>query len=152
MKTLLQYLRESNDTGPKKGEDHFVTNIEQDSIENKDFRRVLYTTKDMQIVVMSISPGEDVGLEIHKNIDQFFRVEEGEGRVIFNGKEFLVKKGFAFVVPQGTKHNIVNTSLTKDLKIYTVYAPPRHKKDTVHVTRDDAMKDEKDQFDGKTDV
>lgn len=135
----------------KKGKDHFVVDIETETIKNKDFRRVLYTSKNEQLVVMSIDAGEDAGLETHEKITQFIRIEAGKGKVIFNGKEFPIKDGSAFIVPKGTEHNIVNTSKDEDLKLYTVYSPPNHIKDTVHKTRKDAMEDD-EHFDGKTDV
>lgn len=140
-----------SETEVQKGKDHFVTDIEKDTIENTDFRRVLYTTKNTQLVLMSIPPGGDIGEEVHTTIAQFFRVEKGSGQVIFNGKQYHIEDGSAFIIPQETRHNIVNTSDTEDLKLYTLYAPPNHKKNTVHKTKADAMTNE-EHFDGRTDV
>lgn len=132
--------------------DHFLTkNIQDDTIENDNFRKILFTSKDLQLVLMSLKPGEDIGTEVHENIDQFFRVESGSGIVIFNDNEFEIVKESAFIVPQGTKHNIKNTSETEELKLYTLYAPPRHNKNTVHKTKKDAMSD-KEYFNGETNL
>lgn len=126
----------------------FVTNIEQEALENEDFRRVLYTAKHCQLVVMSIPAGSDIGAETHQ-LDQFIRVEEGEGKSILDGVERDLTDGSAVVIPAGTHHNIVNTSTSDALKLYTVYAPPNHKDGTVHHTKADAQKDE-EHFDGQT--
>ena len=115
----------------------FVTNIEDDSIKNTNFRKVLFTGKDMQVVVMSIKPEGDIGLETHSDTDQFIRVEKGEGKVIMNGKETSISDGTAFVIPQGTEHNVVNTSDTEDLKLYTIYSPPHHPDGTIQKTKPD---------------
>ena len=115
----------------------FVTNIEDDSINNTNFRKVLFTGKDMQVVVMSIKPEGDIGLETHSDTDQFIRVEKGEGKVIMNGKETSISDGTAFVIPQGTEHNVVNTSDSDDLKIYTIYSPPHHPDGTIQKTKPD---------------
>lgn len=126
----------------------FVTNIEQEALENEDFRRVLYTAKHCQLVVMSIPPGTDIGAETHQ-LDQFIRVEEGEGKSVLDGVERDLTDGSAVVIPAGTHHNIINTSTSDALKLYTVYAPPNHKDGTVHPTKADAEKDE-EHFDGQT--
>jgi mannose-6-phosphate isomerase-like protein (cupin superfamily) len=118
----------------KKG---FVTNIEHDSIENELFRKVLYTASYMQLVVMSIVPEGEIGEEIHGQ-DQFIRIDKGEGKAILNGIEHALSDGSAVIVPAGTKHNIVNTSATEALKLYTVYAAPHHKDGTVHETKEAA--------------
>lgn len=145
---FLSELSEGEDKGGN--DDHFLSlNIQHDTNTNSNFREVLFTTKDMQLVLMSLKPGEDIGVEIHKTIDQFFRVESGQGEVEFNGRKFPIKAESAFIVPQGTKHNVTNTSKTDDLKLYSVYAPPRHSKDTVHKTKKDAEKD-KEFFTGET--
>lgn len=128
----------------KKG---FVKSIEDIAISNKDFRRVLYTAKNCQLVVMSLEPKTDIGMETHK-LDQFFRVEQGAGKAILDGKTTTISAGFAVLVPAGTKHNIVNTG-TKPMKLYTLYSPPNHKDGTVHLTREEADADD-EEFDGKT--
>src|SRR3989344_7737616 len=126
----------------------FVTNIEKDSLENKNFRKVLYTAKNSQLVVMSLLPKEDIGEEVHQ-LDQFIRVEYGQGKAILNDKEYELASGFAVVVPAGTKHNIINTSETEEMKLYTVYSPPNHKDGTIHATKEIAEANE-EHFDGKT--
>lgn len=128
----------------------FVTNIEQDTIENSDFRKVLYTANHVQLVLMSIEPSSDIGVETHTDLDQFIRVESGAGYVMMNGVKSSISAGFALIIPAGTEHNIVNTG-DKPLKIYTVYAPPNHQKDVVHRTKADAEADE-EHFDGDTDL
>lgn len=128
----------------------FVTNIEQDSLANDYFRKVLYTSKNVQLVVMSLLPLEEIGAETH-TLDQFIRVEAGEGKAVLDGVEHEIKDGSAIVVPQGTLHNIINTSSEKPMKLYTVYAPPNHIDGTIHKTKEDAEADEAhDHFDGKT--
>lgn len=127
----------------------FVTNIEQASLENTNFRKVLYTDVRAQLVLMSLLPGEEIGMEVHK-MDQFIRVEKGSGKSILNGKEFALEDGVAVLVPAGTEHNIINTSVTEMMKLYTLYCPPNHKDGTVHVTKADAEADEVEHFDGKT--
>jgi mannose-6-phosphate isomerase-like protein (cupin superfamily) len=125
----------------------YVTNIEQDSLSNKDFRRVLYTAKNTQLVLMSIRPNEDIGEEIH-SLDQFIRVEAGHGVAILDGVEHRISDGSAVVIPAGTKHNVVNDS-DEDLKLYTLYSPPEHRDGTIHRTKSDAL-DHEEHFDGKT--
>lgn len=122
----------------------YKTNIEEKTLKNTYFRQVLYTAKNMQLVVMSLLPSEDIGVETHPKVDQFFRVEEGEGRVIMNGVAQDVKAGDVFIVPQGTEHNVINTSKTAPMKIYTIYSPPNHPDGKVHKTKKDAMADEHD--------
>lgn len=126
----------------------YIANIEQDSIDNSDFRRVVYTSKYSQLVLMSLAPGEDIGEEVH-DLDQFFRIEGGEGKVIIDGVEHAVADGSAVVVPAGARHNVVNTSDTEALKLYTIYSPPEHKDGTVHPTKADAPAEE-EHFDGVT--
>ncbi len=126
----------------------YVTDIEKATLKNKYFRKVLYTAKHCQLVVMSLKPKEDIGAEIHK-LDQFIRCEEGVGKAILNGKTHKIKSGFCIIVPAGAKHNIINTSSEKPLKLYTVYAPPNHLDGTIHKTKADAEADE-EHFDGKT--
>jgi mannose-6-phosphate isomerase-like protein (cupin superfamily) len=110
-------------------------------------RTVLYTAKNCQLVVMSLKPGEDIGAEVHK-LDQFFRVEEGEGKAVLDGVEHRIKPGFAVIVPAGARHNIINGP-SESMKLYTLYAPPNHRDGVVHVTKADAEAD-KEHFDGKT--
>lgn len=117
----------------------YVDNIETKTVENTTFRTVLFTGAHMQLVVMSLKPLEDIGSEVHPNVDQFFRFEEGEGKVVMNGEESMVSAGMVAIVPAGTTHNVVNTSADKPLKLYTIYSPANHPEGTVHVTKEDAM-------------
>jgi len=125
----------------------FVHDIEHLAVENSEFRRVLYTAKHCQLVVMALKPGEEIGAEVHK-LDQFFRVEDGAGEAVLDGVRTLIRSGFAVLVPAGTKHNIINTG-SGPLKLYTLYAPPNHRDGVVHHTRADAEADT-EHFDGKT--
>lgn len=127
----------------------YVTNIEKDSLENSNFRKVVYTAKNSQVVLMSLKPGEDIGSEIH-HLDQFLRIEKGSGKTVLNGQEFPIEDGSAIVVPAGVEHNIINTSETEEMKLYTIYSPPNHRDGVVHAAKADAMKDEEEHFDGKT--
>ena len=113
----------------------FVKNIEQETLNNNNFRKVLYTSQHGQVVVMSLLPNEDIGMEVHSYTDQFFRVDSGEGKVIMDGEESIISDGFAVVVPAGTQHNVINTSSDKPLKLYTIYMPPHHVDGTVHATK-----------------
>lgn len=126
----------------------FVADIEQLTEENTNFRRVLYTGKNMQLVLMSLKPGEEIGAEVHEDRDQFFRVEQGSGEVDIDGVRTPVKSDEAIIVPAGARHNVVNTG-DKPLQLYTLYGPPEHKEGTVHVTKADADAHE-EHFDGKT--
>jgi len=117
----------------------FVSNIEQETLVNAFFRRVLFTGKYTQLVLMSLKPGEDIGMEIHPKVDQFFRFEKGQGKVIIDGVEHVVSDGSAVVVPAGANHNIINTSTTDDLKLYTLYSPPNHPDGAIHQTKEEAM-------------
>lgn len=117
----------------------YSSNIEDVVGENINFRKVLYTGSHMQLVAMSLKPLEDIGMEVHDTVDQFFRFEEGEGKVIMNGEETLVGEDMVVIVPAGTEHNIINTSETENLKLYTIYAPANHPGGTVHATKADAM-------------
>lgn len=126
----------------------FVINIEETSIENDNFRKVLYTAPHSQLVVMSLRPNEDIGEEVH-GLDQFLRVESGEGKTVLNGIEHEIRDGSAIVVPAGVRHNIINTSSDKPMKLYTVYSPANHRDGVIHATREEAEKDE-EHFDGKT--
>lgn len=130
----------------KKG---FITDIETATTENTDFRHVLYTGKYTQLVLMNLPPGEEIGMEVHDDVDQFFRFEEGEGKVVIDGVETAVKDGSGVIVPSGAMHNVVNTSKTANLKLYTIYGPPEHLDGTVHRTRKEALENE-EHFDGKT--
>ncbi len=125
----------------------FVQNIEDIASKNEDFRQVLYTAKNCQLVVMSLKPREEIGMEVHK-LDQFFRVEEGTGEAVLDGIHRIISAGFAVLVPAGTKHNIINTG-TASMKLYTLYSPPNHRDGVVHHTRAEAEADN-EQFDGKT--
>ena len=126
----------------------YITNIEKDSLENGNFRKVLYTAKNSQLVLMSLKPKEEIGSETHE-LDQFIRVEKGQGKSVLNGKEHEISDGFAVVIPAGTEHNIINTSETEDMKLYTVYSPPNHRDGVVHETKVQAESDD-EHFDGKT--
>ena len=125
----------------------YVKDIESLAIKNDDFRRVLYTATNCQLVLMALKPNEEIGAEVHQ-LDQFFRVEEGSGEVEFDGLRTPIRAGFAVVVPAGTHHNIINTGGVS-LKLYTIYAPPNHRDGVVHHTRAEAEADH-EHFDGKT--
>ena len=130
----------------KKG---YVKNIEEIAKENNNFRQVLYTGKHSQLVVMSLRPGEEIGAEVHPDTDQFFRIDAGEGKVIIDETENIIKDGFAVIVPAGANHNVINTSSEKDLKLYTIYSPANHRDEVIHATKADALADN-EHFDGKT--
>jgi mannose-6-phosphate isomerase-like protein (cupin superfamily) len=125
----------------------FVQDIESLAVKNEDFRRVLYTAKHCQLVIMALKPKEEIGAEVHQ-LDQFFRVEEGTGEVVLDGVRTVIRAGFALVVPAGANHNIINTG-SVPMKLYTVYAPPNHRDGVSHRTRADAEADD-EHFDGKT--
>ena len=125
----------------------FVQDIEGLAIQNDEFRKVLYTAKSCQLVLMALKPKEEIGAEVHQ-LDQFFRVEEGSGEAVLDGVRTPIRAGFAVLVPAGAKHNIVNTG-TERLKLSTLYAPPNHRDGIVHHTRADAEADD-EHFDGKT--
>lgn len=127
----------------------FVNNIEQATLANNNFRQVLYTGKHSQLVLMSLKPNEEIGMEVHNDNDQFFRFEKGQGTVIIDGNEYQVNDGFAVVVPAGAQHNIINTSTDQSLKIYTIYSPAHHKDGVVRVTKEEAVANSPE-FDGKT--
>ena len=122
----------------------YVGNIEELTLANDYFRQVLFTAPHSQLVVMSLKPNEEIGMEMHANVDQFFRIEKGEGKVVINGEESIVSDGFAIVIPAGTEHNVINTSSEKQLKLYTIYSPANHKDGTVHKTKAEAEADEED--------
>ncbi|OGD94047.1 cupin [Candidatus Curtissbacteria bacterium RIFCSPHIGHO2_01_FULL_41_44] len=125
----------------------YVTNIEKATQENADFRRVLYTAHNSQLVLMSLGPGEEIGEEVHE-LDQFIRFETGKGKVILDGITHNVEDGYAVVIPAGTKHNVINTQ-TAELKLYTIYSPSEHREGIVHRTKKEAQADD-EHFDGKT--
>ena len=127
----------------------FSSNIEEETLNNNDFRRVLYTGSHSQLVLMSLKPMEEIGLEKHADNDQFFRIEEGQGKCIIGGNEYELSDGVAIVVPAGAEHNVINTSTTEDLKLYTIYSPPHHKDGIVRATKEEAEANEED-FDGVT--
>lgn len=117
----------------------YVGNIEQETVKNEFFRQVLFTGNHTQVVVMCLQPKEEIGNEVHGTVDQFFRIEEGQARFVFNGKEeHVVGDGGAVVVPAGTYHNVINVSKDKPLKLYTLYSPPNHPDGTVHKTKAEA--------------
>ena len=115
----------------------YVTNIEQDTLENEDYRRVLFTGKNTQLVLMTLQPGEEIGLETHDEHDQFIRVEAGTGVAHLNREKHPLSDGSAVVIPAGVEHNIVNTSADEALRLYTLYSPPEHPDGTVHRTKSD---------------
>lgn len=127
----------------------YITNIEKDTLENTNFRKVLFTAKGMQLVLMSLKPNEEIGEEVHSDVDQFFRIEQGTGKVVLDDEEFEVTDGFVFVVRAGAKHNVINISSDVELKLYTIYTPPEHIDQVIHQTKEDAMNDVNDVFDGK---
>lgn len=127
----------------------YVINIEEKALTNTYFRKVLYTDTHVQLVVMSLLPNEEIGEEVHQ-LDQFIRIEAGVGKAILDGVEHELKDGSAVVIPQGTSHNIINTSSTESMKLYTLYAPPNHKDGTIHKTKEEAEADEAEHFDGST--
>ncbi|MBU0706284.1 cupin domain-containing protein [Patescibacteria group bacterium] len=127
----------------------FFANIEKDTLENSNFRKVLYSAKHCQLVLMSLKPGEEIGMEVHEENDQFFRFESGEGMCIIDGNEYQLKDGVSIIVPSGAQHNVINTSETDELKMYTIYSPAHHKDGTIHATKEDAESDD-EEFDGMT--
>lgn len=126
----------------------FHSNIEKDTINNTNFRKVLYTGENIQLVLMSLKPNEEIGLETHPNIDQFFRFEGGSGKCIINDSEYVVSNGDVIIIPAGSKHNVINTG-KKDLKMYTIYSPPHHKDGIVFKTKSDA-ENSKEKYNNKT--
>jgi mannose-6-phosphate isomerase-like protein (cupin superfamily) len=142
---LCNWKVNSGEGGYMKG---YVVDIEKATKENGNFRKVLYTGQNSQLVVMSLKPGEDIGEEVH-GLDQFIRIEAGEGKAILDGVEHRIEDDFAIVIPAGTKHNIVNTSSGNEMKLYSVYSPPEHRDGVLHKTKAEAMVDD-EHFDGKT--
>jgi len=127
----------------------YKSNIEKDTLKNKNFRKVLYTGQHLQLVLMSLKPKEEIGAEVHAENDQFLRFEGGKGRVIIDKTTYNVKDGDAVIVPAGAKHNVINVSASEDLKLYTIYAPPHHKDQIVRKTKESAEAND-EEFDGKT--
>ena len=127
----------------------FKSNIEKDTLSNSYFRRVLYTGKNSQLVLMNLRPGEEIGSEVHKTIDQFFRFEKGEGIVTIDGVEHKVADGDAVIVPAGARHNVTNTSKNQDLRLYTIYSPPEHVDGTMRRTKAEALA-KPEEFNGRT--
>ena len=128
----------------------YVDNIETVTVANEDFRRVLYTGAHLQLVLMTLKPGEEIGEEVHEDRDQFFRIEEGKGEVHIDGKANPVEDDFAVIVPAGARHNVVNTG-SAPLRLYTLYGPPEHRDGVVHKDKAQATRDhDNDHWDGKT--
>lgn len=125
----------------------YLVNLEEQTINNTNFRTVIYTARNSQLVLMSLKPGEEIGEEVH-SLDQFIRVEEGRCKVFLEGIEYMLSDGWAVVIPAGTRHNVVNIG-EEDLKLYTIYSPPEHKDGTVHKTKEDALQHPA-HFDGQT--
>ena len=131
----------------------YNANIEQLTLENSNFRKVLYTLKGMQLVLMSLKPGEEIGAEVHPENDQFFRFESGKWKVLIDESVYEVEDGSVIIVPKGSNHNVINTSDTEELKMYTIYTPAHHKDGVIHATKAVAEEAEHagtDEFDGKT--
>lgn len=127
----------------------FNANIEQDTLSNENFRKVLYTGKHCQLVLMSLAPNEEIGMEVHPDNDQFFRFEQGEGKCVIDGNEYAVADGSAVIVPAGAQHNVINTSGETALKLYTIYSPAHHKDGIIRATKAEAEANE-EEFDGTT--
>ena len=128
----------------------YVDDIEKATVENEDFRRVLYTGKNLQLVLMTLPPGCDIGEEVHEDRDQFFRIEQGEGVIRIDGADNRVEDDFAVIVPAGARHNVVNTG-SEPLRLYTIYAPPEHRDGVVHKDKEQAERDhDDDHWDGGT--
>lgn len=126
----------------------FIANIEQEAQGNDSFRKVIFTAQHSQLVLMSLKPGEEIGDEVHDTLDQFFRFESGQGKVVIEGEEAIIGDGSVVVIPAGTKHNIINTSSDVALKLYTIYSPPNHQDGTIHQTKEEAEASN-EHFDGK---
>jgi len=127
----------------------FNANIEKETLENNNFRKVLYTGKRSQLVLMSLKPSEEIGMETHPDNDQFFRFEKGQGKCVIDGNEYEIKDGSAIVVPSGAEHNVINISETEELKLYTIYSPAHHKDGIQRATKEEAQTDGPE-FDGVT--
>ncbi|UPA22359.1 cupin domain-containing protein [Candidatus Peribacteria bacterium] len=127
----------------------FHANIETKTLGNDHFRHVLYTAEHSQLVVMSLQPGEEIGMEVHEENDQFFRCEKGQGTCVIDDNEYEIRDGSGFIIPAGARHNLINTSATDAMKLYTIYSPPHHKDGVIHQTKKDAETSE-EEFEGKT--
>jgi len=127
----------------------YIVQIEDATLKNQNYRQVLFTAKHCQLVLMDVKPGDQIGEEVH-DLDQFIRIEAGEGIIMMDGQKHSVVDGFAAVIPAGTRHNVINTSSSEDLKLYSLYSPPEHKVGTVHWTKKDADADDHHHFDGTT--
>ncbi len=127
----------------------YVSNIEKETLGNENFRKVLYTSKHSQLVLMNLAPNEEIGMEVHPDNDQFFRFEKGQGKCIIDENEYEIKDGTAVVVPAGVQHNVVNVSATENLRLYTIYSPAHHKDGIVRATKAEAVSNEAE-FDGQT--
>lgn len=127
----------------------FATNIEKETLENENFRKVLYTSKHSQLVLMNLRPKEEIGMEVHPDNDQFFRIEKGMGKCIIDGNEYRLEDGVVVVVPSGSQHNVINTSDSEELKLYTIYSPAHHKDGISRATKQEAEEQEAP-FDGIT--
>jgi len=127
----------------------YATNIEKSALENNNFRKVLYTGKHSQLVLMSLGPKEEIGMEVHEENDQFFRFEKGQGKCVIDGKEYDLSDGVAVVVPAGAQHNIINTSDAEELKLYTIYSPAHHKDGIIRAAKEEAGSNQAE-FDGVT--
>lgn len=127
----------------------YHANIEKETLANEHFRKVLYTAKHCQLVLMSLKPGQEIGMETHPDNDQFFRFESGTGKVIINETGYNVSDGSGIIIPAGSQHNVINTSDTESLKMYTIYSPAHHRDGIIHETQEAAEHDDED-FDGKT--
>lgn len=118
----------------------YFGNIEDLTMQNSFFRQVLFTGSNCQLVLMCLAPAEEIGAEVHSSVDQFFRIEAGEAKIVINdSQEHIVRNGDAIIIPAGTKHNVINTSASEELKLYTIYAPPNHPDGTIHKTKQEAM-------------
>jgi len=126
----------------------YKSNIEKDTLKNKNFRKVLYTSAYSQLVLMSLKPKEEIGSEVHEENDQFLRFEGGTGRVVIDDSKYTVKDGDAVVIPAGARHNVINTSASEDLRLYTIYSPPHHKDGIIRKTKEEAEAND-EEFDGK---
>jgi methionine-R-sulfoxide reductase len=142
----LEFKKNESGVGQMKG---FMTGLEQATKKNTDFRKVLYTGKFSQLVLMCLAPGEEIGMEVHETHDQFFRFDEGVGKVFIDKNEYKVKDGDGVIVPAGAQHNVINVSKTSSLKLYTIYSPPEHKDKVLRHTKKEAEASE-EHFDGKT--
>ena len=142
----INKMTENNQTSSENLEG-FKTNIEVETSSNENFRKVIYTSKHLQLVLMTLQAQEEIGMEVHLHIDQFFRIESGSGKCVINQNEYFLKSGDVIVIPAGAKHNIINESKTELLKLYTIYTPPNHKDGTIRKTKAEAEKNSP-KFDG----